>query len=685
MPNVWRVFRPLLSAVLVLALAVPATYAQDDGESSEVVIQGTLELETLVGAIRDAYLADNPSAQVQIDPGGGLRAGFDALCAGDVDIVMSNEPITDLQIQACANAGTDFIETAIAYEAVVFLASTAADVQCVSQETLNTIWQLGAAEEVTWDGDLTSPALTGPVSFYGPDTNSNTYLLFRRLLPAGDLRDDIVTTTELASILEKVQEEGSTALAYLSLADLETLDPDGTLAPVAVEDDNFECIAPTLSTLENRTYPYARTAYLYVNADNAQTDATQAFMEFVLTSDAGAAGVAAEQGYSVPTPETYDMGWNNIQSGNVGRTFTRPLTPVEIPTTEAGTVAVVGTSMLGDLSDDVFASFTARYLNADVNTETLGNSAGWEAFCSGTADVLQATRPASDDELALCEENGIAPYRLELGYEALVFAVPSANDWLECLDADTAAQMFAADTEDTPAPAKWSEINPDWPESDLLLWCRPVARARPTTCCQLDRRPGLSCLRDTDPIRRPAVSPQGVANTDRGSPTCCGNGPQDSRGRRAAGAGRWLGAAVWCRAGELEVAVPVSYRSLVFSEQSLDMPLVRAFLWNFFTDEAQDALSDYAFAGFDLAEFGDVKRDEVFQMLAAYETVTDEGEEPAAEPTEAVEAEATEEPAAEATDEAEAEATEEPTAEPTEEAEATEEPAPEATEEASSE
>ncbi|NLF75715.1 MAG: hypothetical protein GX573_08455, partial [Chloroflexi bacterium] len=56
MPNVWRVFRPLLFAVLVLALAVPATYAQDDGESSEVVIQGTLELETLVSAIRDAYL-----------------------------------------------------------------------------------------------------------------------------------------------------------------------------------------------------------------------------------------------------------------------------------------------------------------------------------------------------------------------------------------------------------------------------------------------------------------------------------------------------------------------------------------------------------------------------------------------------------------------------------------------------
>ena len=161
---------------------------------------------------------------------------------------MSNEPITDLQIQACANAGTDFIETAIAYEAVVFLASTVADVQCVSQETLNTIWQLGAAEEVTWDGDLTSPALTGPVSFYGPDTNSNTICCFGGCCPAGDLRG--YRHHHRGGILEG-QEEGSTALAYLSLADLEALDPDGTVAPVEVEDDNG-CIAPTLSTLENR-------------------------------------------------------------------------------------------------------------------------------------------------------------------------------------------------------------------------------------------------------------------------------------------------------------------------------------------------------------------------------------------------------------------------------------------------
>lgn len=669
MPNVWRLFRLLLFSALALALVVPAVYAQED-DTTRVVIQGTLELEPLVSAIRDAYLESYPSAQVQIDPGGGLRAGFDGLCAGDVDIVMSNEPISDLQIQACANAGTDFIETVIAYEAVVFLASPEADVQCVSQETLNNIWQLGAPEEVTWDGDLLSPTLSGPVSFYGPDTNSDIYLLFRRLLPAGDLREDIVTTTELANILEKVQEEGSNALAYLSLASLQALDPDGTLTPLEVEDANFECIPPTLSTLESRTYPFARTAYLYVNADSAQTPEVQSFMEFVLMDEAGAAAVAAEQGYSVPTPATLEFGWNNIQTGNVGRTFTRPLTPVEVPTTEAGVVSVVGTSMLRDLSSDVFDSFTARYVNADVQIETLGNTAGWEAFCSGTADVLQATRLPTDDELALCEENQIDPYILDLGYDALVFAVPASNDWLECIDADTAAKLFAAGTEDAPAPVKWNEIDPDWPDRDLLLVVPPLRTGETDYMTfRLIGELGFlmrdDVLEDDDPLYRA----QGVANTDNGITYLLWSDLQDSQADVRlvpvdAGNGCVAPSPEAFADGSYSLSYPIRY---VFSKQSFDAPLARAFLWNFFMPEAQDALAGYAFAGFDLAAFADATRDEVFEMLAAYEGAAEEAGEPEAgapEATEEVEPAATEEPAPEATEAA----TPEPTIEATEDA-----------------
>jgi glycine betaine/choline ABC-type transport system substrate-binding protein len=90
-----KLLRPALLIVLVMSLAIPAVgYAQDGGDSQPVTIQGTLELENLVIAIRDAYLAANPDLAVEIDPRGGLNSGFTALCSGEVDIVMSTEPIS---------------------------------------------------------------------------------------------------------------------------------------------------------------------------------------------------------------------------------------------------------------------------------------------------------------------------------------------------------------------------------------------------------------------------------------------------------------------------------------------------------------------------------------------------------------------------------------------------------------
>jgi len=123
-----------------------------------------------------------------------------------------------------------------------------------------------------------------------------------------------------------------------------------------------------------------------------------------------------------------------VLNGTVGRTFTRPVTPVNIPATEAGTVAVAGTSLLADLTGDIAREFTAQFSQAQVENDAR-DAAGWQAFCTGAADVLQTTREATDEERALCEENGIEPHVIELGYDAVVFVAPEANDWLTCLNA----------------------------------------------------------------------------------------------------------------------------------------------------------------------------------------------------------------------------------------------------------
>ncbi len=103
-------------------------------------------------------------------------------------------------------------------------------------------------------------------------------------------------------------------------------------------------------------------------------------------------------------------------NGTVGRTFTRPVTPVNIPATEAGTVAVAGTSLLADLTGDIAREFTAQFSQAQVEQTTLGDAAGWQAFCTGAADVLQTTREADRrGARAVARENGIEAARDRAG------------------------------------------------------------------------------------------------------------------------------------------------------------------------------------------------------------------------------------------------------------------------------
>jgi len=96
MPLFWRSMRAAalaaLALMVTLTLTAPVSLAQED--DTTVMIQGSLQLEALVRAIRDAYVEAAPDADVQIDPQG-QSAGFDALCSGETDLVMATAPIAD--------------------------------------------------------------------------------------------------------------------------------------------------------------------------------------------------------------------------------------------------------------------------------------------------------------------------------------------------------------------------------------------------------------------------------------------------------------------------------------------------------------------------------------------------------------------------------------------------------------
>ncbi|MGQ9848777.1 MAG: substrate-binding domain-containing protein [Aggregatilineaceae bacterium] len=638
MPYSWRLFRPMLFvavlATVLFPIATPVSLAQE-GQASPVIIQGTPELEDLVTAIRDAYATANQDAQVTIDPGAGLRTAFQGLCQGQVDIVMSTEPITDAQIRACTDQGQTFVETVLAYEAIALLTPPAAQLTCLAQQPLFDAWQLGAKTDLTWS-ELGSEALDAPVSFYGPDDLSLAYLLFKKLVPAGALREDIVMTDDPAAIVAKVQEENANAFAFLSLADLSQADPEGALTPLQVQDVTGACISPTLETLEDRTYPLARTDYLYINAASAERPEVKAFIEFALTGEEGVKAHGPALGYVLASDDIYATGAANVRDVKPGRTFSRPVSPVQVSASAEGTVRLAGSALLYDLTRQINREFTSLYANATIETTYHGNTAGWQSFCAGETDVLAATRPPTDDELAQCQANGVTPFTLDLGYQALVIAVPAEADWVECLDGATAAALWRAGNDETPAAVTWRDANPDWPDRALLLVAPP--RQTGETDFLISRLIGnlsfavrTDMVEDDDPLYRA----QGVANTDNGLTYLWWTDFQGSTAdvkllSADAGQGCVAPSAESFADGSYPLAFPVRY---YVNQAAFNNALLRAYLWHFFDETSIETLAKYPFAGFDFKAYGTDLREEVYNLLAAYEQEATSAAAPAATAT----------------------------------------------------
>ena len=651
MPYSWRLLRPVclvvIAAIMILALAVPASLAQEE-EAPPVVVQGTPELEALVTAIRDAYAQSGEGVSVEVDASGGLRAAFEALCSGEADVVMSTEPISDVLLQTCAGQGESFVEVVLAYETLALLVSPEAGLTCLDETTLSGVWQLGAPAEPTWT-DLGSVGLTGPVAFYGPDADSAATRLFQSLVPAGALRDDIEALGDPAAILNKVQEEGAGAFAYMMLADLAAADPEGAVAPLQVRDEAGTCVAPEASALAERRYPLARTDYLYVNAESAARPEVQVFVEFALTGEGGAVAQGPALGYTPADEATYETGVANLLAAKTGRTFSRPISPIQVDTTTECTLRVTGSAMLYDLARRVSSAFSAQYPNATVETDYVGNAAGWDAFCAGQADVLRATRAATDEQLAQCAANGVEPYTLDLGQQALVIAVPASADWIECLDAETATALLRAGTEDAPAAATWQDLNDEWPDSPLLLVAPPAQTGETDALVAgLIGSPSFALRQDMVESGDALYRAQGVANTDNGLTWLWWTDLQKSTAEVKllgvdAGAGCVVPSAETLAEGGYALSFPVQVH---VSRAAFANPLVRAYLWHFFAQSTLDTLAGYPFAGFDLDAYQRDTREEVYGLLAAYEAQAAEAPAEETAPTETpAEEAATETPA----------------------------------------
>ena len=123
----------------------------------------------------------------------------------------------------------------------------------------------------------------------------------------------------------------------------------------------------------------------------------------------------------------------------------------------AGSVFVTGSSTVEPISARVGElALDQSGGELQVTVEGPGTGDGFDKFCNGEADISDASRPIDEEEVALCEENGIEYTELEIAIDGLSVITNPNNADVTCLDVPALYALIGPESEGF---ANWSDAN----------------------------------------------------------------------------------------------------------------------------------------------------------------------------------------------------------------------------------
>ena len=134
----------------------------------------------------------------------------------------------------------------------------------------------------------------------------------------------------------------------------------------------------------------------------------------------------------------------------------------------SGNVAVDGSSTVFPLSDAAAELLAEQNPNINVTVASSGTGGGFESFCAGKTDISDASRPIKDDEeVPVCEKNGIDFTELQVAVDALTVVV--GKDFpVDCLTTEQLKTMWEPTADGT--ITNWNQIDPSFPDQELKLF-----------------------------------------------------------------------------------------------------------------------------------------------------------------------------------------------------------------------
>ena len=129
----------------------------------------------------------------------------------------------------------------------------------------------------------------------------------------------------------------------------------------------------------------------------------------------------------------------------------------------SGSVAVDGSSTVYPMSNTAAEMLSEENSDIEVSVGFAGTGGGFEKFCVGETDVSDASRPIKDDEeVPVCEENGVEYTELLVATDALTIVV-NPDVAVDCLTTEQVVELFGPKSKVT----NWQDLDPSFPDEEI--------------------------------------------------------------------------------------------------------------------------------------------------------------------------------------------------------------------------
>jgi len=265
-------------AVLLLVGLMVLLSACGGGTGELIQIKGSDTEVNLVQTLAEEFMAENKDVQLAVT-GGGSGTGIAALLNGTADIANSSRAMSEEEIEQAREKGIDPRAFVFAMDGLSVI------VNANNQLTELTLDDLGAV----FRGELTNWQQLGgadlPISLYGRQNNSGTYVFFREQVLKGDYSISMRGMNGNAQIVEAVAQDPA-GIGYVGIG--YTQDEQGLVPGIKVlnlkTDDQAPAVSPLdLENITSGRYPLTRPLYHYTNG--RPEGGLRLFLEFELGSE----------------------------------------------------------------------------------------------------------------------------------------------------------------------------------------------------------------------------------------------------------------------------------------------------------------------------------------------------------------------------------------------------------------